>query len=119
MLDLAARYGDEWNWYHYAGVASPETFAPLQEALDQACRAIGRDPASIRRSVDIAIAPDGDQDTARRSGLGGALVGSVAEITEAVAEFGTAGIDEVRLAVAPDDSDHLAKAAEIVALLRT
>jgi alkanesulfonate monooxygenase SsuD/methylene tetrahydromethanopterin reductase-like flavin-dependent oxidoreductase (luciferase family) len=119
MLDLAARYADEWNWYHYAGVPSPETFAPLQEALDEACRAIGRDPASIRRSVDFAIAPDGDQDTARHNGLGGALAGSVAEIAEAVAAFGTAGIDEVRLAIAPDDSDHLAKAAEIVALLQS
>ncbi len=117
MLDLAARFGDEWNWYHYAGEPSPETFASLQEALDQACEAVGRDPASIRRSIDIAAAPDGDQAVAIQNGLGGALAGSVAQIAEAIAAFGEAGIDEVRLAITPDDSDHLAKAAEIVAHL--
>ena len=114
MLDLAARYGDEWNWYHYAGEPSPDTFAPLQEALDEACRAIDRDPASIRRSIDSGVAQEGTQDTAKQYGLGGALAGSVEQIADAIGRFGEAGIDEVRLGLAPDDDEHLAMVAEVV-----
>lgn len=117
MLDLAARYGDEWNWYHYAGDPSVETFSALQGALDRACGAIGRDPASIRRSVDIAAAPGGNADTATQHGFGGALWGSVDQIAEAVSAFGDAGIDEVRLAPAPDGHEQFEMLAEVAARL--
>ncbi len=119
MLDLAARYGDEWNWYHYADEPSPATFAALQRGLDEACGAIDRDPSTIRRSIDIGVAPGGTQDTAKEYGFGGVLAGSVEQIVDALGSFGDAGIDEVRLGVAPDDDEHVAMVAEIVAHLRS
>ncbi|MGH7911039.1 MAG: LLM class flavin-dependent oxidoreductase [Candidatus Dormibacteraceae bacterium] len=45
-LPLAARYATEWN----AQAPTPERYRELTQALDQACAAIGRDPASLRRS---------------------------------------------------------------------
>lgn len=46
-LPLAAREAAEWN--HSA--LDPDHFRELREVLEQSCRDIGRDPATIKRSV--------------------------------------------------------------------
>ena len=55
MLRIAARYADQWDTFAaMAGAATDGVEAKLAEqiaALDDACRAIGRDPAEIRRST--------------------------------------------------------------------
>ena len=56
MMRLAARFGDGWN----AWSPDPQTldsFRPLTEELARACEEVGRDPASIGRSIDVAVDP--------------------------------------------------------------
>lgn len=48
-LRLVARHADVWNM----GGGTPEQLAQLSERLDAACAAIGRDPAELRRSIQI------------------------------------------------------------------
>lgn len=71
-LRLAARYADEFN----VTSADPARVADKLGQLDTACRAIGRDPSTIRRSamVGTMIAADPDQLAARKQAL-------VAELT--------------------------------------
>jgi alkanesulfonate monooxygenase SsuD/methylene tetrahydromethanopterin reductase-like flavin-dependent oxidoreductase (luciferase family) len=47
LLAIVAREADEWNF----GPHSPEEFAAKAAVLEMHCRAIGRDPSSIRRSA--------------------------------------------------------------------
>lgn len=117
MLNLTARYGDEWNWYHYSGPPTPDTFAPLVELLHTACEANDRDPGSMRRSVDIAAAVGGTQETVAANGFGGALMGSVDSVVDALGRFGDAGFNEVRLAPVPDDAGQVELLGEVVAQL--
>jgi len=55
MLRLAAQFADQWDTFaEMPGTATNGVSAGIEErirALDQACRAIGRDPAEIRRST--------------------------------------------------------------------
>lgn len=55
MLRLAARYADQWDTFaEIAGTATEGVGRGITERaryLDEACRAIGRDPAEIRRST--------------------------------------------------------------------
>jgi alkanesulfonate monooxygenase SsuD/methylene tetrahydromethanopterin reductase-like flavin-dependent oxidoreductase (luciferase family) len=55
MLGIAARYADQWDTFAaIAGTATDGVEAEIADriaALDEACRAIGRDPAEIRRST--------------------------------------------------------------------
>ncbi|MBA2700505.1 MAG: TIGR03560 family F420-dependent LLM class oxidoreductase [Chloroflexi bacterium] len=55
MLRIAARYADQWDSFAaMRGTATEGVEAELAErmaVLDEACRAIGRDPAEIRRST--------------------------------------------------------------------
>ncbi len=66
-LRLAARYADEFN----ITSADPAMVADKMAQLDDACRAIGRDPSSIRRSamVGTMIAADPDRLAARKQAL--------------------------------------------------
>lgn len=54
MLRVAARHADEWNMPSTA----PQDWAAASGALDEACEVEGRDPASIRRSVQLFLHPD-------------------------------------------------------------
>jgi len=50
-LRLVARHADEWN----LTTSSPAVYQPLSQALDEACRVVGRDPASVCRSVAVGV----------------------------------------------------------------
>lgn len=50
MLRLSARYADIWN-----AVVTPEETGPLNQRLDEACAAEGRDPTTLVRSVSPRI----------------------------------------------------------------
>jgi alkanesulfonate monooxygenase SsuD/methylene tetrahydromethanopterin reductase-like flavin-dependent oxidoreductase (luciferase family) len=55
-IPLVARYGDVWNIPTY-GLGRWEQIAPV---LDAECERVGRDPASLRRSLEavLVLAPD-------------------------------------------------------------
>jgi F420-dependent oxidoreductase-like protein len=62
-LRLVARYADEWNMTG----ATPERFRAKSAVLDEHCRAIGRDPAEIERSVMTGfLVGENDADLRRR-----------------------------------------------------
>jgi F420-dependent oxidoreductase-like protein len=56
-LRITARYADVWN----AAGGSPEEVAEASAVLDQRCAEIGRDPAQIRRSVQLRVAEANDE----------------------------------------------------------
>jgi alkanesulfonate monooxygenase SsuD/methylene tetrahydromethanopterin reductase-like flavin-dependent oxidoreductase (luciferase family) len=64
---LAARYADDYNvdW------PSVEQFADLNGRLDDACREIGRDPATISRSVLLGVIVGEDAEDLRRRARAG------------------------------------------------
>jgi F420-dependent oxidoreductase-like protein len=50
MMRLIARHADIWN-----GIGTPEELAQMNQRLDEACAAEGRDPATLIRSVSPSI----------------------------------------------------------------
>jgi alkanesulfonate monooxygenase SsuD/methylene tetrahydromethanopterin reductase-like flavin-dependent oxidoreductase (luciferase family) len=76
MLKLTARHADVWNASGGAGRSVEAAIAGSQQ-LDEACAAIGRDPAEIRRSVQL---PAGDDPS---------------EIIERVTRYYQAGFSEI------------------------
>ena len=92
-LRLAAEYADVWN----AAGGEPEAVAAASAILDQHCADIGRDPAQIRRSVQIRVGED--TDAALRS----------------VEEFARIGVTEPLLVL--NGPDFLARAEKVAELL--
>ncbi len=61
---IAAKYSDEFN----LSSASPEDVGPKERELDEACRAIGRDPQTLTRSAMVgALIGRDEAEVARRA----------------------------------------------------
>ena len=135
LLRLVAELADGWNtcW-----VWTPDAYRERLEVLTRACDAVGRDPASVRRSLGLyALCGEDERDLERRfarlqeatppgvlDGVSleqwreGRLVGTVDQVREQVAgwedlgvETLIAGFGAVPFAVtAVDDVEMLAEA---------
>ena len=94
MLRLTARFAQEWNTW-----GTPETTKPVMENLLRACEKEGRDPATVRKSVQALwfIVPD-DATAAKvreKAPADRAVVGTVAQLNDAVEQYRAIGFDEI------------------------
>jgi len=120
-LRIAAAHADGWN----VPFIAPDAWAHKAKVLDEHCERLGRDPATITKSVNVGMA---FSDEALRAQFGniaehvrpGVLTGSVDEIVDKVGAYAGAGASWVILAMrAPFDRDGLERfAAEVLPALR-
>lgn len=97
-LRIVARHADVWN----ASGGSPEEVAELCAVLDQHCADVGRDPAAIRRTVQVRWSDDVD------------------ETSRLAEQYAKAGVSELILVVIGDDPVGQARvAAQALPRLRT
>jgi probable F420-dependent oxidoreductase len=85
MLRITARYADQWNTW-----ATPERAAGFRAALTEACDAVGRDPATIRTSVNAFVALDASTPPRGRA----VLAGSAHHLVEQFGQYAELGYDE-------------------------
>jgi probable F420-dependent oxidoreductase len=102
MLRLTARYADAWN----ADFGStPESIRSLNEAVDAACRDVGRDPGTLRRSASLKITMPGHGHSGEYwvadAMASGALSGSPEELAAALQAYAAAGVDHLQVWLDP------------------
>jgi len=108
-LRIAAQHADGWN----VPFVAPEVFRHKVGVLAEHCERIGRDPASIERTVNLTVAWSEDDLHERFGGMAdwirpSALIGSTQEVIDRVAEYRDAGADRVIIALrAPFDVEGL------------
>jgi alkanesulfonate monooxygenase SsuD/methylene tetrahydromethanopterin reductase-like flavin-dependent oxidoreductase (luciferase family) len=115
---LAARHADGWN----AAYISAEQFGRLSGNLDRACEAVGRDPGTLERTVNLLFMLSTDAAAGRRLSeqldqqwgemaprvKAGALIGSPEEAVETIAAYAEAGATGLNVALrAPWDAEAL------------
>jgi alkanesulfonate monooxygenase SsuD/methylene tetrahydromethanopterin reductase-like flavin-dependent oxidoreductase (luciferase family) len=83
-LRIAARWAQHWN-FAGGGPAGPAAFARKAAILSSHCEEIGRDPAEIRRSVDLQLDPRADP----------------AALEDLAAGFADAGVDLLNVGLVP------------------
>lgn len=108
-LEIAARRADGWN----AAYVSAAEFGRLNKVLDHWCEVDGRDPATVRRGVNLvfALATDAAGVAAERERLAaewgaaadriidGSLLCTPSTAVERVLEYVAAGAQEVNIAL--------------------
>jgi F420-dependent oxidoreductase-like protein len=117
-LKIVADYADGWN----AAYLSPEEFARVNEVLNHWCEDEKRDPASLRRAVNVTFNLGiSEADVERQRGIlaadwgaaaerivGGALLATPERAAERLLEYVAAGADEINVALrAPWDEEAL------------
>jgi alkanesulfonate monooxygenase SsuD/methylene tetrahydromethanopterin reductase-like flavin-dependent oxidoreductase (luciferase family) len=93
MSRLTAKWADEWNTW-----GTPDEVRRRTTVFDAACEREGRDPASVRRSVQalVFVADDPTRVAKLRERVPAdrSLVGSYAELTDLVGSYAEMGVDE-------------------------
>jgi alkanesulfonate monooxygenase SsuD/methylene tetrahydromethanopterin reductase-like flavin-dependent oxidoreductase (luciferase family) len=101
MLRVTARLADGWNAWLAFEARPFERLPGLLSNLMAACEAVGRDPATLRRSITLMIDPLGNLPFsfgAVRPGIAHqAIIGPPAAIVAALHQAHALGIDEVQV----------------------
>lgn len=114
-MTLAATHSDTWS--AFATTSSlPAAFVELTGQLDRICEQIGRDPASIGRSVGVFVEPGGAK-VAEALGFGDVIAGSVEQITDTLGGFAEVGVTRVEVVPYPNTMATLEQLAPVVAAL--
>jgi alkanesulfonate monooxygenase SsuD/methylene tetrahydromethanopterin reductase-like flavin-dependent oxidoreductase (luciferase family) len=119
MLELVAKYADEWNWWGW-----DETFDevqirldPIIETLELACEEEGRDPSMLVRTFDLyTVVPEGF--SAEGSGLEHPVSGTSSQIAESLLALGEMGFAEIRCDVWPKTTEAIEAMQPVVELVQ-
>ncbi len=120
VLNFTAPHIDSWNaWYSWFG-NSPDGLRPLLAKVDDACRAAGRDPAQVERTVAVLVQLPGGEG--RVSGEGRqpddrALRGAPEAIAAALAAYARLGVSHIQLVLDPITIESVAACAPIIEAL--
>src|SRR5712691_3245767 len=85
MRRIAARHANEWNTW-----GTPEQAAVHRTGLLQACDEAGRDPATMRTSINAFVGLDVSVPPPGRA----AIVGSAQQLTDQFGQYADLGFDE-------------------------
>lgn len=109
MLRITAEHADMWNTAWHGPV---EGIAEQRAALEQACAAAGRDPASISITVGVSVAfSDPGEEAPQGEKL---LTGSADAVAAELRRYEQAGVAHLICSVAPRTESALARLMEAV-----
>jgi alkanesulfonate monooxygenase SsuD/methylene tetrahydromethanopterin reductase-like flavin-dependent oxidoreductase (luciferase family) len=93
MLRITARHAEEWNTW-----GDLETAGARVESFLAACESVGRDPATMRRSVQAIVMMEDDAgklvELRANAPAGRSIVGSPSELVDTIGAYGDLGFDE-------------------------
>lgn len=123
MLRLVARYADWWN----TGTRDLDKMKDLVKSLDEACRSVGRDPATLRRTAMITCYCAGTEEKlealkAKHSGpFGLGFVGKPKQIVEQLKPYIDLGFDYFMISAGgfPDLTTLKMLSTEVLPLLNS
>ena len=115
-MRLAAEHADIWSAFATTS-SQPEAFVDLLGQIDAICEDIGRDPATLGKSIGVAVAPPGAEPT----GLLGddePIRGSIDEIADTFNRFSEMGCTRLEIMPAGDQRKTIEGLAPIIERLR-
>jgi len=92
-----------WNGWLCDGHSAPEAYPSLVEPVDDGCRAVGRDPATLERTVSISVDPSGQREFPRHWYLDDdlqaarPLTGSPEEMAAGIRAFAAQGVSHLQI----------------------
>lgn len=118
MLRITLPHVHAWNaWYAYYG-NTPAGIPAMHALVDAACAEVGRDPATVARTVAVHLAlTDGPRARDFDRDPVAPLRGTPEQVAEELRAYARAGIAEVQLVIDPITPAGIARCAAILDLL--
>ena len=123
MLRIMGRYADMWNAFWDDVGNGPRGLAALRPVVDAACEDVGRDPATLARTVTVLIADESadpwweDMPFSSGADLGALkpLMGAPAEIAEVLRKFVDEGASSIQIHLDPTTPATIEKLVPVLA----
>jgi probable F420-dependent oxidoreductase len=113
LLRLTAELADHWN----GGMREVSEVPALLTAVEEACRAVGRDPATLTKSIEVLVralpASPGQQPEERE------IRGAPAEIAATLREYASLGIDELQVQLRPNTLEAVSAFKSVIDAMET
>jgi alkanesulfonate monooxygenase SsuD/methylene tetrahydromethanopterin reductase-like flavin-dependent oxidoreductase (luciferase family) len=110
MLAITLPHVDAWNaWFNWFGNA-PDGYRAVRARIDDACRAAGRDPAEVERTVALFVAFPGAAGRGQGDRPGQEvepIPGDPASLAGRLHEFAEEGVAHVQLVLDPITADTI------------
>lgn len=121
MLRITMPFVDAWNTWYSDTDNTPAGVPPLRDAVDAACREVGRDPAAVRRTVAVHVRLPGgsgrimgDASTTQRIAP---LDGPPERIADELRAYAAVGVSEVQAVLDPINRASIEAFAKVLPLL--
>ena len=120
MLEITLPHVEQWNVWYRQSNNTPAGLEPILRQVDEAARAVGRDPASLEKTSAVLVRVLGGtgRQTMYDEGAVAPLEGSSAEIAKALRDYADLGLAEVQLVVDPITEESIRALAPVLEELR-
>ncbi len=121
MLRITLPHVSSWNaWFTWFG-NRPERLVPILAKVDGLCEEVGRDPASLEKTVAVSVRIGLPNPSERGYNVPEDVVpiaGDPAEIAAGLKAFSDIGVHHLQLVLDPITSDAVAALAPVLELMR-
>ena len=116
MLEITLPYVEQWNVWYRQSNNSPEGLEPILREVDEACRAVGRDPGTLEKTSAVLVALPGATGrlTKYDEEAIAPLAGSSAQIATRLRDYAALGVAEVQLIVDPITVESITALAPVL-----
>jgi alkanesulfonate monooxygenase SsuD/methylene tetrahydromethanopterin reductase-like flavin-dependent oxidoreductase (luciferase family) len=120
MLEITLPYVQQWNVWYRQSENSIAGLEPILRQVDDACRAVGRDPGTLEKTSAVLVRMPGGSGRIMGETTSAAippLEGSPAELADRLREYARLGLAEVQLVVDPITIESVRALAPMLAEL--
>jgi probable F420-dependent oxidoreductase len=119
MLELTLPHVEAWNVWYRQSNNTPDGLEPILRQVDEACRAVGRDPATLEKTSALFVRLPGGTGRLTKYDENDVapLEGSSREIANGIRAYADLGLAEVQLVVDPITVDSIKALAPVLAEL--
>ena len=116
MLEITLPHVDAWNVWYRQSKNTPEGLEPILRQVDEACRAVGRDPATLEKTSAVFVRLPGGTGrlTKYDENEVAPLQGSSREISDGLRAYADLGLAEVQLVVDPITIESIENLAPVL-----
>ena len=119
MLRATLPHVESWNAWLSSSRSNADQVPEMRDQIDAACREIGRDPATLERTVSIMVDQTGTREIgdSMKPDTAEPLTGSPEEIAAGIQAFADEGISHIQIYFVPNTLESIERFESVLEIL--